>query len=187
MGALSAFKVMKFEDFGQDVVVFRTSRVCRVLGSLFGFAGLGIVFQLLAGRAFLSMFSFCLFSLAVAGFFLLAGLVLITYKKTVTMDLGQHRVSLEETSIIGIRTAAFHFDEIMSVELTRDSECLFSNNASLWVVKVYLHHEDFSVEKIFATINPAEAKQAAETLAYAACKELVISCQPEERLIFGRI
>jgi hypothetical protein len=187
MGAFSAFKVMKFEDFGQDVAIFRTSRVCRVLGGLFIFAGLGIVFKLLVGKLFFSMFSFCLFSLAVAGAFLLAGLVLFTYRKTVIMNSSEQKVLLEESSILGIRSTAFHFDEIMSVELTRDSECFLSNTGTLWVVKVYLQHDDFSVEKVFATINPAEAKHAAQTIAYAACKDLIISCQPEERMVLGRI
>ena len=184
---MSAFKVMKFEDFGQDIVVFRTSRVCKVLGMLFALAGAGIIFQTLVGKAFFNMFSFCVFSLSVAVLFLVAALILLTYKKSVTMDLKEQKVTLEELSILGIRSTAFHFDEIMNVELTRDSECLLSNHASMWVVKAYLQHEDFSVEKIFATISPAEAKHAAQTLAYAAGKDLVISCQPEEQLIFGRV
>lgn len=187
MGALSAFKVMKFEDLGQDVAIFRTSRVCRVLGSLFILAGLGIVFQIFLGKLFFSMFSFCLFCLAVSGAFLLAGLVLFTYRKTVIMNSSEQKVLLEESSILGIRSTAFHFDEIMSVELTRDSECFLSNHGNLWVVKVYLHHEEFAIEKIFTTINPTEAKHAAQTLAYAARKELIISCLPEERMILGRI
>jgi hypothetical protein len=117
----------------------------------------------------------------------MAGLVLVTYKKTVTMSSIEKKVILKESSILGLRTTAFHFDEIMSVELTRDSECLLSNHANLWVVKAYLHHEDFAVEKIFTTISPTEAKYAAQTLAFAADKELVISCQQKEQLIFSKI
>ncbi|GAB4269672.1 MAG: hypothetical protein Kow0029_05830 [Candidatus Rifleibacteriota bacterium] len=187
MGALSTFKVMKVEDYGNDVVTFRTSRVCTLLGALFIFAGLGIVFQLLVGKLFFTLFSFCLFCLFVSGGFLLAGLILVTYNKTVKMNVAEQKVVLLESSLLGARSTAFHFNELMSVELTRESECIFSNHGKLWVVKAYLHHEDFAVERIFATINPVEAKQAAETLAHAAGKELIISCQQEERLIFGRI
>ncbi len=186
MGALSVFKAMKFEDFSQDVAVFRTSRVCRVLGGLFLFAGLSIIFKILFGKIMLN-FYFCTFSLIVAGIFLMAGLVLVTYRKTVTMNSFEKKVMMEETSILGIRSTAFHFDEIMSVEVARDSECFLSNHATMWVVKAYLQHDDFTVEKIFATISPTEAKSAAQALAFAAGKDLVISCRPEERLIFGRI
>lgn len=183
---MSTFKIMKVEDFGHEIITFRTSRVCSFLGALFILAGLGIVFQLMVGKLFFTLFSFCIFCLVVAGAFIMAGLVLVTYRKTVTMNSFEEKVELLESSILGVRTTAFHFNEIMNIELTRDSECIFSNHAKLWVVKAYLHHEDFVVEKIFATVNPTEAKYAAETLASAANKELIISCLQEERLIFSR-
>jgi hypothetical protein len=178
---------MKVEDYGLDITTFRTSRVCSVLGSLFFLAGIGILFQLLAGKYFYSLPSFCVFCLVISGLFFLAGLVLITYKKTVRIHKIERKVVLSESSILGMRTTAFHFDEIMNIELTKDGDCILKNHATLWMVKVYLQHEHFAVEKVFVTVNPSEAKQAAESLAFIAGKELVISCRQEERLILSKI
>jgi hypothetical protein len=187
MGALSTFKVMKMEDYDTDIVTFRTSKVCNVLGSLFLLAGSGIMIQILVRKLFFSMFNFCLFCSVVSAGFLMAGIILVSYKKYVTMNTKEQKFVLNERSIHGIRNSAFHFDEIMSIELTRDSECVLANHASLWVIKVYLQHDGFAVEKIYATINPLEGKKAAETIAEACGKELVISCQPEEKLLFSRV
>lgn len=188
MGLLSSFKVMNVHDFDDDIITFRTSRACSVLGVLFIIAGGGILYQLLAGKLFFTLFAFCLFCLVVAAGFLLAGLVLITYRKSVSLDKMQKKIELEESSILGVRITAFHFDEVMNVELTRDSECLCSKNASLWLVKVYVRHNNgFSVEKLFASVSPAEAKYAAESISMACRKELVISCMTNERLIFSQI
>ncbi len=188
MGLLSSFKVMNVHDFDDEIITFRTSRACSVLGVLFIIAGAGILYQLLAGKLFFTLFTFCLFCLVVAAGFLLAGLVLITYRKSVSLDKMQKKIELEESSILGVRITAFHFDEVMNVELTRDSECLCSKNASLWVVKVYVRHNNgFSVEKLFASVSPAEAKYAAESISMACRKELVISCMTNERLIFSQI
>ncbi|MGM0599792.1 MAG: hypothetical protein ACQETH_08245 [Candidatus Rifleibacteriota bacterium] len=187
MGALSTFKVMKMEDYDSDIVTFRTSKVCSVLGGLFILAGSGIMIQILVRKLFFTLFSFCLFCSVVSVAFMMAGIILFSYKKYVTMDTRDKKFTLKETSIHGIRNSAFHFDEIMSIELTRDSECVLANHASLWVVKVYLQHEGFAVEKIFATINPLEGKHAAETIAEACDKEMVISCQPNEKLLFSRV
>jgi hypothetical protein len=178
---------MTVEGYGQNVTTFRTSRVCLVLGSLFILAGLGIAFQLLFGKQFFSLFSFCIFGLIVSGLFIMAGLILVTYKKTVSIYHREQKVMLTESSILGMRTTAFHFNEIMNVELSKDCECFFSSHAKLWVVKVYLQHEEFAVEKVFTTISPSEAKNAAETIAFASGREMIISCLQEERLIFSRI
>jgi hypothetical protein len=155
---------------------------------MFIFAGAGIIAQLLWGNLFFSLFAFCLCCLLVAAGFILAGLVLATYRRTVRIDKESRRIELRESSILGVRDTAFHFEELLNVELTRDSECFLAKSASLWLVKIYVCHCDsFSVERVFATISPAEAKFAAETIAFAAQKELVLSCMPEERLVFSRI
>lgn len=188
MGLLSSFKVMKVQDFDHEIITFSTSRVCRVLGAMFIFAGLAIILQLLLGHLFFTLFAFCIFCLLVSGAFILAGLVLITYRRSVKIDKGQQRIELSESSMLGVRNTAFHFEDLLSVELTRDSECLLSKTASLWLVKAYVRHCDgISVERVFATICPTDAKFAAETISFAARKELVISCMPEERLVFSRI
>ena len=188
MGVLSSFKVMKVEDFDQDVITFRTSRACSVLGALFLVAGVGIICQLLAGKLFFTLFAFCLFCLFVSAAFLLAGLVLLTYRKSVSLDKMQQKIELLESSILGVRTTAYHFDELMNIELTRDSECLGAKHASLWLVKAYISHANgFATEKLFASASPSEAKFAAETISCACRKELVISCLSNERLIFNRI
>lgn len=188
MGVLSSFKVMKVEDLDQDIITFRTSRACSVLGVLFLIAGAGIIFQLLAGKLFFTLFAFCLFCLVVSAAFLLAGLILLTYRKSVSLDKMQQKIELEESSILGVRITAFHFEEVMNIELTRDSECLGTKNASLWLVKAYVcHPHGFSVEKLFASVSPSEAKYVAETISCACQKELVISCMTNERLIFSQI
>ncbi len=188
MGFLSSFKVMKVEDDGCDVITFRTSRACVLLGALFIFAGIGIIAQLLLGKLFFSLFEFCMCCLAVSAAFILAGLVLVTYRKRVDLTRSQSRISLVESSILGVRATACHFDELLNVELTRNSECLFTNTANLWVVKVFIRDgESFSVEKVFSSICAREAKFAAEAIAFATGKELVFSCMPEERLILSRV
>jgi hypothetical protein len=179
---------MNIQGIDQDVVTFRTTRACSVLGVLFLFAGAAIIYQLLAGKLFFSLFAFCVFCLLVASGFILAGLILVTYRKSASLDKMQQKIVLEESSILGVRITAFHFDEVMNVELTRDSECFCSNHASLWIVKTYVSHGGgFSVEKVFASVSPAEAKYVAETVSIACRKELVISCMTNERLIFSRI
>ncbi len=179
---------MNVHDLDQDVITFRTSRACSVLGILFLIAGTSIIYKLLAGELFFSLFAFCLFCLVVAAGFLLGGLVLVTYCKAVSLDRMLKKIVLEESSILGVRQTAFHFDEIMNVELTRDSECFCAKNASLWLVKVYVRQsKGFAVEKLFASINPSETKYVAESISMACRKELVISCMTSERLIFNQI
>ena len=188
MGLLSSFKVMNVCDLDQDIVTFRTSRACSVLGIGFIIAGSSILYKLLAGKLFFTLFAFCLFCLMVAGAFLLAGLILVTYRKSVSLDRMQKKIELEEASLLGVRLTAYHFDDITNVELTRDSECFCAKSASLWVVKVYVRQSHgFAVEKIFASINPAEAKYVAESISLACRRELVISCMTNERLIFSQI
>lgn len=188
MGTFSTFKVMKVEESEDDVIVLRTSRVCGVLGMLFILAGLGILFQLYVGGQFASLFVFCLFGLMVAVAFLLAGLVLVTYRKIVTVSGQSEKITLLESSILGVRTAAYDFAEITNVELTRDCECILANHARMWLVKLYICHGDsVTVERIFATVSPYDAKQAAENVAFAADKELIISCLKNEKMIFGQI
>jgi len=188
MGFLSSFKVMKIEGHDSDTVSFRTSRACVLLGALFIFAGIGIIIQLLRGKLFFSLFWFCLFCLAVSAGFILAGLVLITYRKYVGITRSQRKIALMESSILGVRSSAYHFDELMNVELTRDSECFLTNTANLWVVKLFFNDGDgFVVERVFSSICAREAKYAAEIIAIATGKELVVSCMPEERLILSRV
>jgi len=188
MGFLSSFKVMKIEGHDSDTVTFRTSRVCVALGALFIIAGIGIIIQLLRGKLFFSLFGFCLFCLAVSAGFILAGLVLVTYRKDVGITRSQRKISLLESSILGVRSTAYHFDELLNVELTRNSECFLTNTANLWVVKVFINDGDgFSVERVFSSICAREAKYAAEIIAVATGKELIVSCMPEERLILGRV
>jgi hypothetical protein len=179
---------MKVEDNGGDVITFRTSRACVLLGALFIFAGIGIITQLLRGKLFFSLFEFCMCCLAVSAAFILAGLVLVTYRKRVELVRSQRKISLLESSILGVRSTACHFDELLNVELTKSSECVFTNTPSLWVVKVFIRDgESFLVEKVFSTICAREAKFAAETIAFTTGKELVFSCMPEERLILSRV
>lgn len=188
MGLLSSFKVMKIEDSDKDVITLRTSRACVFLGLLFGFAGGAIMCQLLIGNLFPVLFRFCLFALFVAAGFLLAGLILITYRKSVVLNKLQQKILLEESSILGLRKTAFHFEDILKLELTRDSECICAKSASLWLVKAYVrHYDNFSVEKVFSSVSPVDAKFVAESLAFATNKELIISCQPTERLIFSSV
>lgn len=188
MGLLSSFKVMSVQGIDQDIVTFRTSRACSVLGILFMLAGAGIIYLLLAGRLFFTLFTFCLFCLFVSAAFLLAGLILMTYRKSVSLDRMQKKIELEESSILGVRLTAFHFDEVMNIELTRDSECICAKHASLWLVKAYIRHcSGFSVEKLFASVSPSEAKYVAETISISCHKELIISCMTNERLIFSQI
>ncbi len=188
MGFLSSFKVMKVEDNGGDVITFRTSRACVLLGAMFIVAGIGIITQLLRGKLFFSLFEFCICCLAVSAAFILAGLVLVTYRKRVDIFRSQFKIALLESSILGVRSTACHFDEVLNVELTRNSECFFSNSASLWVVKVFVRDGDsFAVEKVFSSICAREAKSAAETIAFVSGKELIFSCMPEERLILSRV
>ncbi|NLF95238.1 MAG: hypothetical protein GX569_00780 [Candidatus Riflebacteria bacterium] len=179
---------MKVEDNGGDVVTFRTSRACVLLGALFIFAGIGIITQLLRGKLFFSLFEFCICCLAVSAGFILAGLVLVTYRKRVDIYRSQFKIALLESSILGVRSTACHFDEVLNVELARSSECIFTNTASLWVVKVFVRDGDgFAVERVFSSICAREAKLAAESIAFVAGKELVFSCMPEERLILSRV
>ncbi len=188
MGFLSSFKVMKIEDNGSDTITLRTSRACALLGALFIFAGVCVIAQLLRGKLFFSLFAFCMGCLAVSAAFILAGLVLVTYRKHVSLIRSQSKISLLESSILGVRSTACHFDELLNVELTRNSECVFTNTANLWVVKVFIKDGDgFSVEKVFSSICAREAKFAAETIAMTTGKELVVSCMPEERLILSRV
>jgi len=188
MGLLSSFKVMSVQGIDQDLVTFRTSRACSVLGILFMLAGAGIIYLLLAGRLFFTLFTFCLFCLFVSAAFMLAGLILMTYRKSVSLDRMQKKIELEESSILGVRLTAFHFDEVMNIELTRDSECICAKHASLWLVKAYIRHcSGFSVEKLFASVSPSEAKYVAETISISCHKELIISCMTNERLIFSQI
>lgn len=188
MGLLSTFKVMKVLDCDDSHVALRTSRACSVLGFMFIFAGLAIVFHLLVGKLFYSLLPLCMIGLALAFAFVMSGLILFTYNRQVRINKAEQKLWLRESSVLGVRDVAYHFDEIISVELTRDCECFCSRTASLWVVKVYFSDSNgFSAEKIFTTIYPSEAKFAAETLSFAAKKELVISCMPEERLVFSRI
>lgn len=187
MGTLSSFKVMKVDESEDDVIVLRTSRVCGVLGMLFILAGLGILFQLYIGRQFVSLFAFCLFGFMVAVAFIIAGLVLVTYRKNVRLCKQSKKISLLESSILGVRTTAYDFDEITNVELTRDCECILANHARMWLVKLYVCHGDsITVERVFATVSPYDAKQAAESIAFAANKELIISCLKNEKMIFSR-
>jgi len=179
---------MKIEDGANDTVIFRTSRACVLLGALFIFAGISIIAQCLRGKMFFSLLFFCMTCLAVSAAFILAGLVLVTYRKRVEIVRSQSKISLLESSILGVRSTACHFGELMNVELTRNSECFFTNSASLWVVKVFIKDgDDFSVEKVFSSICAREAKFAAETIAFSTGSELVVSCMPEERLILSRV
>jgi hypothetical protein len=188
MGFLSSFKVMKVEDDGRDILTFRTSRACVLLGALFILAGGGIIAQLLGGRLFFSLFKFCMVSLAISAAFILAGLILITYRKRVDLIRSQNKIRMVESSILGVRTNACHYDELLSVELTRAAECFLASSPHLWVVKVFIKDgDDFLVEKVFSSISAREAKFAAETIACTTGKELVVSCMPEEKLILSRI
>ncbi|MBU1108692.1 MAG: hypothetical protein KKB51_18595 [Candidatus Riflebacteria bacterium] len=179
---------MKIEDHDGDSIVFRTSRVCVLLGALFVIAGVGIIFRLLGDKQFFSLFTFCMVCLAVSAAFILLGLVLVTYRKNVSISRSQRKIALLESSILGVRSTAYHFDDLMNIELTRASECFLTNTANIWEVKIFINHgDDFSVEKVFSSICTREARLAADTIACATGKELVISCMPEERLILRRV
>lgn len=188
MCVLSGFKAMVEEEPANDVVVFRTSRVGLVLGVLFILAGVGIVSQVLASKFFASSIGFCVFSLLISGFFICVGAVLAAYGKKVLVDFAESKINLLESSIYGLRSKSFHFDDIMSVEVSRDSKCLLSQHASLWVVKVFLANgsSDFAVEKIFASTSAFETKDVAETIAFKIGKRPFFSCQASEMLMLGQ-
>ncbi len=188
MGFLGSLRAMKLHDCNQQVITFRTSKVCNILGFLFLVAGIAIVAQMLFGKHFYELFTICVLGLIAAAAFILIGLVLFTFNRTVRVDKRYSKVILEESSILGGRRAAFHFQDIVNVELSKDSECFLDKTASLWIVKLYLcHFDDLFVEKVFASLSPTDAKHAAETIAYASGKDLVISCLQQERLVMGRI
>ena len=187
MGTLDTFKVMKVDDFGENLVSFRTSRACPLLGILFLVAGAGIVLQLLVSNQSTSLFSLCAFCSVVAIVFICCGVSLISYRRQVTLDENTNRIEVYESSVIGKRKACYHFSEITNIELARDNECIFSLHAKLWVVRTYVrHHDVFIIEKVFSSLDLSEARRAADKLSFATQTKVAYTSDDTQSLGISR-
>ena len=183
MSVLNCFKAMNVEYADDNLAIYRTSRASSVLGTLFTLAGVSILIKmLLPGSCASSLFELCVFCLFVALAFILAGIVLISFRKIVKVDKKNSKIEIVESSITGFSKSALHFSDISGLEISRDSADLFDNSTSLWVVRIYvscygkdgLRHFR-KVEKIFSTDSIDEARNVADYFARIENVEIINS------------
>ena len=192
MCVLNCFKAMNVEYTDECLAIYRTSRVFSVLGGLFTFAGVAILLKLLfPGSCASSLFGLCIFCLFVAIGFILAGIILISFRKIVKVDKNNSKIEIIESSITGFSKSSIHFSDISGLEISKDSENVFGEASGLWIVRIYvskigkdgLRHFR-KVEKIFATDCLEEARIVADYFAKKENVDYVSSYPRENKLVF---
>lgn len=179
---------MKLENESENVDLLRTSRVTTLLGVLFIISGLGMLLRVFLSNHFKTMPSICFFVAAVAILFIVAGTLLANYRKVVRINREECRIDILESSFLGFKTSAIHFNEVTNVELSRESTGMITSKTNPWIVKIYVSiNNELSVEKVFTSANVYDAHNAAESIAFSTERELFISCDKQEKLIFSRI
>lgn len=189
MSVWNCFKAMNVELADDSLAIYRTSRASSVLGTMFTLAGISILIKLLlAGSCTSSMFELCIFCLFVALAFILAGIVLISFRKIVRVDKANSKIEIVESSITGFSKSAIHFSDISGLEISRDSSGVWDETTSLWVVRIYvscygkdgLRHFR-KVEKIFSTDSISEARNVADYFARIENVEIIDSSFQENQ------
>ena len=194
MSVWNCFKAMNVEFADDSLAIYRTSRASSVLGTMFTLAGVSILIKLLLpGSCASSMFCLCIFCLFVAITFILAGIVLISFRKIVKVDKRNSKIEIVESSITGFSKSAVHFSDISGLEISKDSANVFDEPTGLWVVRIYvscygkdgLRHFR-KVEKIFSTDCFDEARNVADFFARIENVEIINSSFPQEhkKLLF---
>ena len=183
MSVWNCFKAMNVEFADDSVAIYRTSRASSVLGGLFTLAGVSILIKLLLpGSCASSMFELCIFCLFVALFFIIAGIILFSFRKIVKEDKANSKIEIVESSITGFSKSAIHFSDISGLEISKDPSDLLDDATGLWIVRIYvscygkdgLRHFR-KVEKIFSTDSVVEARNVAEFFARIENVEIIDS------------
>ena len=197
MSVWNCFKAMNVEFADDSLAIYRTSRASSVLGSMFTLAGVSILIKLLLpGSCASSMFGLCIFCLFVALSFILAGIVLISFRKIVKVDKANSKIEIVESSITGFSKSAVHFSDISGLEISRDtsdSSSVLDEATGLWIVRIYvscygkdgLRHFR-KVEKIFSTDSVDEARSVADYFARIENVEIIdssFSTQNQKKLL----
>lgn len=192
MGVLTCFKAMEIEECSSNSVTYRTSIAFQIIGAIFLFFGAAILVTLIfPGSIVSSMFGVSIICLFAAMTFVLIGFAMLTYHKTVSVDKGNKKIEITDSSILGYHKSNIHFSEISGLEISKDSETFLGDESSLYVVRIYISKlnihgiRQFSkVEKLFETANEIEARQVADYLAKLQNVNVENSYTRKSRLIF---
>lgn len=192
MGVLNCFKAMEIEEVNSDSVTYRTSIAFQIIGAIFLFFGVAILITLIfPGSIVSSMFGLSIVCLFAAMAFLLIGVAMITYQKTVSVDKVNRKIEITDSSILGFHKSNIHFSEISGIEISKDSETFLGDESSLFVVRVYVSKlnihgiRQFSkVERLFETANEYEARDVADYFAKLQNVQVENSYSRKGRLIF---
>lgn len=183
MCVLNYLKAMDAKRCSDAVSIYRTNPAVSVLGGLFLLAGVGILLRLLfPGCSVSSLFALCVFCLFIAMTFILIGIVLLSYRRVVTIDKANSRIEVVDSSITGYHESAIHFEDISALEITKDSECILGEESGFWNVRVYVcklsgdgERQLCKVEKLISTANFHEAREVADYFARFGNVEIVNS------------
>lgn len=183
MCVLNFLKAMDAKHCDDATVIYRTTPTVSVLGGLFLLAGVGIIARLFfPGCSVSSLFTFCMFCLFIAMFFILIGLVLLSYRRVVTIDKVNYKIEVVDSNITGCHESAIHFEDISALEIAMDSECIFGEESGLWMVRVYVcklscdgDRRLCKVEKLITTADFHEVREVADYFARLGNVEIVNS------------
>lgn len=172
MNFLCFLKGMKIEDNCPIDVVFRTSRSCSALGSGFILAGLCMAWQIIAGHPLLCFFSLIKFvSIIAAAILAFIGGMIMTYRKNVVISKRDNKIELEEAGLLVHTSAAYHFRDILQIEICPMAECLLTAKACMWSIKAYIRtHEGFGTARLYC------GRSIEDTLEAASLVSQIIGC-----------
>ncbi|HOY67507.1 MAG TPA: hypothetical protein PLP29_11490 [Candidatus Ozemobacteraceae bacterium] len=166
MQFLSFLKGMKIEDHYPEDVTFRTSRTCSVLGVGFLLAGCSMAWQACAGHTLLCFFGLVrIGSLGAALLLCVIGAMISSYRKNVVISRDRLRIEVEESSLLTSQHAAYHFQDVLQIEVCPMAECILTAKACLWTIKAYVRRgEGLEAVRLFHGRNVNETLEAASLL-----------------------
>jgi hypothetical protein len=177
MELISFLKGMRIEDNCPFDVTFRTSRSCGFLGFLLSLAGLGLGWQVLMGNRFLCFWSPVALGLALLSSILfMTGLLVISYRKSVTINRAAHRIDVWESSFFCRQHAVYDFQEVVDIEIYPLVECFGTSQACMWNIKAYLRRgRGIEAVRVFSGIRQQDAEDAAQLLSQLLNRRFVTS------------
>ncbi|HEY9071448.1 MAG TPA: hypothetical protein VIV61_14410 [Candidatus Ozemobacteraceae bacterium] len=144
-------------------MTFRTSRSCSALGAGFLIAGCSMAWQACAGHTLLCFFGLVrIGSFGAALLMCVIGAMIVSYRKNVVISRARAMIEVEESSMLARTDAAFHFRDVLQIEVCPMAECVLTAKACLWTVKAYVKRgEGLDTIRIFSGRNINEALEAA--------------------------
>lgn len=194
MSFLNCLKSMDVKIMDEDTVIYKTDRLCEIIGYVFLAAGVLIFAQLMMpGSIIMSMYGvYIIFCLVMGGLFLLLGLSLICYHKIVKIDKKKNRIEIDFNSILATKKTTIPFSSISDLEIAKTSDCVCGMDSSLFCVRIYYssaigfnQHTSLRVEEIFSSVNEHDVMDVVDNFSNVCNIEVFNSYRQERRLSFS--